>query len=465
MSMRNLWRLYTAGRRHNLGGVRTYKSYKNRNVLRLYERGMFQDIFPNTSANEVINLLNAAPQTVYAGFDPTADSLHVGNLLVLLNLLHWQRSGHHVIALVGGATGQVGDPSHRKSARTEMEQALVAENIKCISKNIETIFKNHEEHFWEGNKKLPPLTIVNNIDWYREINALDFIRQIGRHFRLGTMLGKASVQSRMNSETGMSYAEFTYQVLQAYDWLHLLRNYNCRFQIGGSDQMGNIDAGHDLIGRATDQRVFGLTLPLITTESGEKFGKSAGNAVWLSENKSSCFQLYQYFLRTKDADVEKLLNLFTFLPIGRIQEIAAEHKKKPERREAQRILAEHVTRLVHGESGLKSAELTTSVLYNKSTETLSTLTPGEMVDVFQGASFVEILPEPGLTVLQLSLKAKCFPDETNAIRIITAGGFSINHQKIQNFEEIITPGVHILPNNLTMIRVGKKTYHIVKWLD
>lgn len=303
----------------------------------------------------MIDLLNSAPQTVYAGFDPTAESLHVGNLLVLINLLHWQRSGHQVIALVGGATGRIGDPSHRKSARTEIEQILIDENITGISQNIETIFRNHREFFWDGNKPLKPVKIVNNIDWYREINALDFLRDVGRHYRLGTMLLKASVQSRLNSDTGMSFAEFSYQMLQGYDWLHLLRTYNCRFQIGGSDQMGNIDSGHELIGRATDQRVFGLTVPLITTESGEKFGKSAGNAVWLTENKSSSFQLYQFFVRTKDSDVQKLLRLFTFLPLGKIEEIVNEHRKAPERREAQKILAEHVTRLVHGGESHRSA--------------------------------------------------------------------------------------------------------------
>lgn len=298
--------------------------------------------------SEVVDLLNSAPQTVYAGFDPTADSLHVGNLLVLLNLLHWQRSSHQVIALVGGATGQIGDPTDRKSARLEMDRVLIEGNIENIKKNIETIFKNHEEYFWSTGKKLKPVKVVNNIDWYKDLNAIDFIRGIGKHFRLGSMLSKTSVQTRLNSETGMSFAELSYQVLQGYDWLYLLENYNCRFQIGGSDQMGNIDSGHELIGRTTDKRVFGLTLPLITTESGEKFGKSAGNAVWLSENKSSSFQLYQYFVRTKDSDVQKLLNLFTFLPLGRINEIIQAHKIYPERREAQKILAQQVTLLVHG---------------------------------------------------------------------------------------------------------------------
>lgn len=286
---------------------------------------------------------------MYAGFDPTADSLHVGNLLILMNLLHWQRAGHQVIALVGGATGLIGDPSHRKSERLEMEAFLVEENLNLIIKSIETIFENHEKYFWKDpSSKLNPIKIVNNIDWYNDVNVIEFIRRVGKHFRLGTMLGRTSVQSRLKSDSGMSFTEFTYQIFQAYDWLHLLKTYDCHFQIGGSDQMGNIVAGHDLISRTTKKSVYGLTLPLVTAEGGKKFGKSTGNAVWLSPNRSSSFQLYQFFIRTADTDVEKFLNLFTFLSAPEINEIVEGHKKDPGKREAQKILAEEVTVLVHG---------------------------------------------------------------------------------------------------------------------
>lgn len=293
--------------------------------------------------------MNKSPQCVYAGFDPTADSLHIGNLLILMNLLHWQRAGHQVITLVGGGTGLIGDPSHRKSERVEIEKYVIEENVKSIMKNIKTVFNNHENYFWKYKQEnVKPPIIINNIDWYTDVNIIGFMRDIGKYLRMGTMLGRASVQARLNSDTGMSFAEFTYQVFQAYDWLQLMKKYNCCFQIGGSDQMGNIMSGYDLITKSTRKQVYGITLPLITAEGGKKFGKSLMNAVWLSPTKSSSFQLYQYFIRTKDSDVEKFLKLFTFLTLNKIDEIVKEHMNNPEQRVAQKVLAQQVTLLVHG---------------------------------------------------------------------------------------------------------------------
>lgn len=265
-----------------------------------------------------------------------------------MNLLHWQRSGHQVIAVLGGATGQIGDPSHRKKERDELNRAVLVQNLKSIKQNINIIFNNHEKYFWKDTSNLKPPIILDNLDWYKTINIIDFIRGVGKYFRLGTMMGRTSVQSRLKSEGGMSFTEFSYQVFQAYDWLYLFNKYDCYFQIGGNDQMGNIVSGHDLVEKTTGKQVYGLTLPLITTEGGKKFGKSVGNAVWLSPEKSSSFSLYQFFVRTTDNDVENLLKLFTFLPIGEISEIMTKHTKDPEKREAQRILAEQVTLLVHG---------------------------------------------------------------------------------------------------------------------
>lgn len=266
-----------------------------------------------------------------------------------MNLLHWQRAGHEVLALIGGATGLIGDPSDRKSERDQLEEIIVKENAESIKRNIETIFENHEKYFWRNpDYILKPITIVNNADWYNGVNVIEFFRRVGKYFRLGTMLGRTSVQTRLKSDSGMNFTEFTYQVFQAYDWLHLLNKYNCRFQIGGSDQMGNIVAGHDLISKVKDCQAYGITLPLITSEGGKKFGKSVGNAVWLSSKKGSSFQLYQFFIRTKDSDVERFLNFFTFLTIPQINEIIAAHSKDPGKREAQTILAEAVTTLVYG---------------------------------------------------------------------------------------------------------------------
>lgn len=265
-----------------------------------------------------------------------------------MNLLHWQRCGHQVIILLGGATGLIGDPSYRTSERAEIEQVVVHENLKSIERDIRNIITNHETYFCNNINHMIPVKILNNLEWYQNMNLLSFIKEVGNYFRMGAMLGRASVQSRLHSDTGMSFTEFSYPVFQGYDWLHLQRTYNCNFQIGGQDQMGNIVAGYDLITKYIKKQVYGLTLPLVTAEGGKKFGKSTGNAVWLSPSKSSSFQLYQYFIRTHDTDVEKFLQFFTFIPLDYIKFIVKQHSEAPELRKAQRILAEKVTLLVHG---------------------------------------------------------------------------------------------------------------------
>ncbi|KPJ08222.1 putative tyrosyl-tRNA synthetase, mitochondrial [Papilio machaon] len=395
---------------------------------------MYQDIFPNTAASDILNLLNKSPQCVYAGFDPTADSLHVGNLLVIINLLHWQRGGHDVIALLGGATGHIGDPSGKSTDRIALSSNVIAENIACIKSNLETVFENHKKYIWsEDEGKLKPLRIVNNETWYKEINSIQFVSDIGRNFRMGTMLLKQSVKNRINSE------------------------------VGGSDQMGNISAGHELISRMMKQDVYGLTLPLVTTEEGDKFGKSAGNALWLDGKKTSPYSLYQYFIRTKDSDVERLLKLFTFYSLGEIKDIMFKHKHHPEQRYPQTCLAEQLTTLVHGEEGLARARQATDAIYSKDVKSLVSLRASDLEQVFDSAPVTKLLLSPGITVLKLGMMANCFPTEGDAMRIIQAGGFYINHQRIKNFNEVITESAHILPNLISLLRVGKRNYYIVKW--
>ncbi|KAK6642804.1 hypothetical protein RUM43_004306 [Polyplax serrata] len=436
------------------------RCYSNRNVLKLHERGFYAELFPSRSADEVADLLNGSDQTVYAGFDPTADSLHIGNLLVLINLLHWQRAGHKVIALLGGATAQIGDPSGRNKDRPEMLRTVVEHNAEKIEHSIRVLFENHLEYFCDKAdlpKNIQELQIVNNIDWYNDMSALYFINNIGRNFRLGPLLGKQSIRDRLNSEHGLSYTEFSYQILQAYDWLHLYQNHNCHFQVGGNDQLGNIVSGYDLIQKFYNKPVYGLTVPLITTEEGDKFGKSAGNAIWLSKEKTSAFQLYQFFIRIKDSDVQKLLMLFTFETMPKILEIMNEHWKTPHKRLAQKILAENIIKLVHGAKGLEQAENVTAAVYENNVEHLKNLDPLDLKCVFEGASFTELLLQPGTTILEAAIRAD------DAIRIISQGGFYINHQRINNFQEVISMASHILPNNVSLMRVGKKNYTIVKW--
>lgn len=413
------------------------------------------------------DLFKSSPQSIYAGFDPTADSLHVGNLLVIMGLLHCQRAGHNPIALVGGATGLIGDPSGRKTERNQLGQSVIETNLEAIERQLRKVFKNHEDCLWDTQKyssKLAPLTIVNNADWYGNLSLIDFVANMGRHFRMGSMLSRSSVQSRLESEDGMSFTEFTYQIFQAYDWLHLLRKHNCCFQMGGSDQMGNLMTGHELISRVERNReVFGMTLPIVTNEEGDKFGKSAGNAVWLDENKTSPFALYQFFMRMPDSEVEKLLKLFTFIPLPEVEQLMQEHIKEPEKRKAQTLLAEDVTLLVHGEHGLKQAERVTNALYKGNVDGLAELSLAEIKQTFQGATIVDILTEPGMSILQLAIKAKCFPTETDAVRIINAGGFYINQKRVQNIAEVITTGIHILRNGVSLLRVGKRNFYIVRW--
>lgn len=262
----------------------------------------------------------------------------------------------------------------------------------------------------------------------------------------------------------MSFTEFTYQIFQAYDWLHLLRTHNCLFQIGGSDQMGNIKSGHELIGRAMKKEVFGLTLPLITNEEGDKFGKSAGNAVWLDANKTSEFAFYQFFVRLSDVEAENLLKLLTFIPFNEVNDLIEKHRRTPELREAQKTLAEHLTLLIHGEDGLKKAQLVSDALYKGDAHALGEMQPHEIPQLFAGASYAELYMEPGTTMLSAAMRINCFPTEKDAHRIISAGGFYINQKRSMNPSEMLTPDVHILPNGVSLFRVGKKNYYVVKWL-
>lgn len=305
---------------------------------------------------------------------------------------------------------------------------------------------------------------MNNADWYSDLSFVEFVSRVGRHFRMGSMLSLTSVKSRLEREQGMSFTEFTYQIFQAYDWLHLFEKFNCKFQMGGSDQMGNITAGHELISRAAKKEVFGITLPLITNEEGDKFGKSAGNAVWLDKNKTSEFAFYQFFVRATDAEAENLLKLLTFLPFNEVNDLIEKHRRNPELREAQKVLASHLTLLIHGKRGLKKAVKISDALYSGNINALGELSPQEVSQLFNGATYTELFMEPGTTMIQAAMKIKCFQSEIDAHRIISAGGFYINQNRTSNPLEIIIPDIHILQNGVSLFRVGKKNYYVVRWI-
>jgi len=457
-------------------------------LLELKERhGFVHDIFPPASHQKFIDHLTKNEATVYAGFDPTSDSLHVGNLMVIMALLHAQRGGHQAIGLVGGATAKIGDPSGKSSEREAIGDDVISKNVEGLKRDLNAVFKNHQELFLRENAenggKFKPLKIVDNMEWYNSINVIEFLRQFGRHFRMNKMLSRDSVKTRLDeTDGGLSFTEFTYQVFQAYDWYHLLKQHGCTVQIGAVDQMGNIATGHEFITRYETEvgrkkggggqkravnPTYGLMLPLITTQGGKKVGKSEGNAaVWLSPEKTSPFDFYQYFLRVEDSDVEKFLNFYTFLPASEIRDLVA-NQAQFKKRAPHRKLAEQVTLLVHGEAGLRSAHLTTKLLYESEDvgETLASLSKPELKLIFAQAPHLKFLSSPTVSVLDLAKKLQFFKNEKDAVDTISKGGFYLNQIRRSRIDEILVPGIHILPNDLTLVRVGKRNYFIVEWTD
>ncbi|KAM8974187.1 tyrosine--tRNA ligase, mitochondrial [Pelodytes ibericus] len=420
-------------------------------------RGLFQELFPAESSG-LPSLLASGRQTVYCGFDPTADSLHVGNLLAVLGLLHFQRAGHNAIAVIGGATAQLGDPSGRTREREPLSPETLAGNIRGLREGLERIFLNCQSG--SGGS----FTVLDNQAWYRGRGPVDFLSSVGRHFRMGTLLSRHSVQSRLKSPEGLSLAEFIYQVFQAYDFYHLHKLHGCKIQLGGSDQLGNLMSGHEFIHRVTGEGVFGILLPLITTTTGDKLGKSAGNAVWLNRNRTSPLEFYQFFVRQQDGVIERYLKLFTFLPLEEITHIMEQHAKEPEKRLPHKRLAAEVTKLVHGKEGLESAKRCTQALYHSSISALEAMSDMELQELFQEAPFAEMLHEPGTRVLDACLKVSAIPEGPRGYEIITNGGLSINHRKITNPDEVLVVGQHILKNGLSLIKVGRKNFYIVKWM-
>ncbi len=387
-----------------------------------------------------------------------------------MGLLHAQKAGHKSLALIGGATARIGDPSGKSSERPAMSKSDLNQNVSGLERNLRHIFA----HF-KAQTGIPGPEIVNNSAWYEEMNVIDFLADFGRHYRLSKMLAKESVkkrleavQSKADPHGGMSFSEFSYQAFQAYDWLHLSQEFDCFVQLGGHDQMGNISAGHDLIKRVSGKDAYGLLLPLVTTESGQKLGKSEGNAIWLSPDMTSSFELFQYFVRIPDLQVEQMLHFFTFLPANEIKDLMQKSSRQPEKREAQLRLAKEVTQLVHGDKGLSLALKTTDLLYGQTEqdvlETLRTLSTSELKKIFSKAASASMLFQPGMTVLDLVMKLGLFKNEKAAQSVIQAGGFYINQCRRINIDEIVMPGDHILPNDLSLVRVGKKHYVIVNWL-
>ncbi|XP_063335356.1 tyrosine--tRNA ligase, mitochondrial [Pelmatolapia mariae] len=435
-------------------------------LLSLHKRGVLKDSFPEHAAQDQLpRLLQSGAQTVYCGFDPTADSLHVGNLLALIGLLHFRGAGHHVIAVLGGATAQIGDPSGKTREREQLSADVVEANTHSIRESIQRIFTNHELHFHDGSRPLGTVTVLNNLSWYKNWGVVGFLSEAGRHFRMGTMLSRHSVQSRLKSAEGMSLTEFTYQVFQAYDFHHLNQIYGCKIQLGGTDQLGNLMSGHEYIHKVSGEEVYGLTIPLVTSTVGDKLGKTAGNAVWLNRDKTSPFELYQFFLRQPDASVEGYLKLFTFLPLAEVEKLMEQQREDPSKRLALKRLAAEVTKLVHGKEGLESAKRCTNALYHSSVQALEEMSDEELQELFREAPFHELLLEPGTTVIDACRKVSAIPEGPRGYQMVSDGAVWINHTRTDNPEQVLIPKLHILANGLTLLRVGKKNFYIIKWLS
>ena len=395
------------------------------------------------------------PQTVYVGFDPTAECLQAGNYVAIQMLAHFQRAGHRVIALVGGATGMIGDPSGRSTERNALTEAQVRHNLAGIRENL--------ARFLDFNHPTNPAILVNNYDWYRDYTLIPFLREVGTLFRMRPMLAKDSVQKRLNAEeNSMSFTEFCYQILQGYDFYHLYKTYGCTIQIGGADQWGNITAGTDLIHRVcgSDVEVNGLTIPLVCDSNGQKFGKSAGNAIFLNSTKTSVYDFYQFFLRTMDADAIRYLRIFTFLDEARIAELEESLKNAPERREAQKVLAEELTRAVHGQSGLDSAQRASQVLFGGSVEGLSA---AELEQIFAQIPSAELDRSAvlGASLIDVTVASGFLKSKGEARRLLQGGGLAVNNVKVTDAAATVAEA-DLIEGRLLLLRQGKKNYFLLR---
>ncbi len=404
-----------------------------------------------THPNELAQALEAGALSLYCGFDPTADSLHLGHLVPILALRRFQLAGHRPVALVGGATGLIGDPSFKASER----RLNAAETVAAWSERI----RQQLEPFLDFSGPNAAI-LANNADWFGEMNVLTFLRDVGKHFSVNAMIKKEAVAARIErEEVGISYTEFSYMLLQAYDFAELFRRYQCRLQLGGSDQWGNITAGIDLIRRVHRAEAFGLTLPLITKADGTKFGKTESGAVWLDPRKTSPYQFYQFWLNTADADVYRFLRYFTFLPLTEIAAIEAADRAQTGKPQAQRILAEEVTRLVHGETALAAAQRISAALFSGA---LSDLTESDYEQLaLDGMPRVDLTPQPTALVDAL-VAAQLARSKSEARTFVLSGAVAVNGERVTEATRILdTPDWRF--GRFTVLTRGKKHHALVIW--
>ncbi len=413
---------------------------------------MIQDIMPGTE-----ELFEKEQVSGYIGFDPTSDSLHIGSLVPILLLVHLQKAGHKPYALVGGATGMVGDPSGKSEERNLLSEEILAHNIAGVQKQL--------AHFLNFDSTLPNAAeMVNNYDWFKDFNFLSFIREVGKHITVNYMMAKDSVKKRIEGDTGMSFTEFTYQLIQGYDFYWLYKNKNCKVQMGGSDQWGNITTGTELIRRKIGGDAFAFTCPLIKKADGGKFGKTEKGNIWLDASKTSPYQFYQFWLNASDEDANAWIKIFTLLEPTAIDTLIAEHAIAPQQRILQKALAAELTKFVHSEADLKFAIEATEILFgNATTAVLQSLNETQLLQVMEGVPQVTIplaALKEGYDLIDLLADTAIFPSKGEARKMWQGGGISINKEKV-NTEITHINNANLLQGKYMLIQKGKKQYYLV----
>ncbi|MBX2826827.1 MAG: tyrosine--tRNA ligase [Flavobacteriaceae bacterium] len=424
-------------------------------VEELTWRGMIHDVMPDTEDH-----LNETMRAAYVGFDPTADSLHIGNLVPIMLLAHFQRCGHKPIALVGGATGMIGDPSGKSAERNLLDEATLRHNQECVRQQLSQFLD-----FTSGSEN--EAVMVNNYDWMKEFSFLDFIRDVGKHITVNYMMAKDSVKNRISGEgsEGMSFTEFTYQLVQGYDFLHLFKNENCTLQFGGSDQWGNITTGTEMIRRIGGGKGYALTCPLITKSDGSKFGKSEGGNVWLDAKRTSPYKFYQYWLNSSDEDAKKYIKIFTFLDKETIDTLIAEHEVDEGRKMLQKRLGKEITGIVHGEAAFERALKASQVLFSKTaSEDIKEIDEDTFLDIFDGVDQADLSKDElkeGLDMVgALSAKTKFLASNSEAMRALKENSVSVNFSKVDKDYRISESD--LINGKYIILQRGKKKKFIIK---
>ena len=416
-------------------------------IEELQWRGLIHDVMPGTEEQ-----LKSEMTTGYVGFDPTADSLHIGNLVPIMLLVHLQRAGHKPIALVGGATGMVGDPSGKTAERQLLNVEAINHNLNCQKKQLEKFLD-----FDCGDNSAE---VVNNYEWFQNFGFLEFIRDAGKHITVNYMMAKDSVKNRL--ESGMSFTEFSYQLIQGYDFYHLYKTKNCKLQMGGSDQWGNITTGTEFIRRKAEGKAYALTAPLIKKADGTKFGKSEGGNVWLDKSKTSPFKFYQYWLNSGDSDAEKYIKIFTLLDKETIDGIIEEHNQDPGKRVLQKRLAEEVTRTIHSEQDLQTAIAASQILFGKATkETLQQLNDEDFLSVFEGVPQSDVEAVEGVEIIEMLVGSTGFlKSNSEARRALKENSVSVNQAKVK--EGYVFTKEDLINDKYILLQRGKKNKFLVK---